>query len=121
PISLWVVLWMSLFLVLSTEAADVKTRVVVNDPDFGIPEVVSLGTQPLGPVNPSLTFVQTDPGTIIAGSERRVQGNTQTINNTQTPGELFGITLLRQSRVSQLSSFVHSVTLQRGCDTRVVS
>ena len=89
PVSRWALLGMSLFLGLNTEAADVKPMTVVHDPD------------PPSLVNPSLTFIQTDPGVVISGSERRVQGNAQTTNNTQTSNELVQIKLLRQSRVSQ--------------------
>jgi hypothetical protein len=105
--SIWVTLGMSLFLVLSTEAADTALGELITVTLEAIPDLRnqiqdrSPITPVSSPVNPSFTFIQTDPGVSISGSERRMQGNTQTRNNTQTPGELFGITLLRQNRVSQ--------------------
>ena len=84
PVSLWVTLGMSLFLVLSTEAGGIR------DVDFATEVEVRPRTQP-----PGSTFIQTDPGSVSAGSQRQVQGN------TQTSIELVQIKLLRQGRVLQ--------------------
>jgi hypothetical protein len=41
PMSMWVILGMSLLLVLTTEAANLNNRsIIVNDPDFGTPPAV---------------------------------------------------------------------------------
>ena len=45
-VGMWCTLGMSLFLILSAEAANLNNRlVIVNDPDFGTPPVVRSGTQ----------------------------------------------------------------------------
>src|SRR5262249_39514365 len=78
----WIALGMSLFLVLSTGAAD---------------------RDELG----EFTFVETDSRVVLSGTERGVQGNAQTTNNPHSPfpdisNDLVQIKLLKESRERSL-------------------